>query len=71
MPQKIPALVGLHEVADLIGQPRNTVNVWRRRYDDFPAPVAALHMGQIYAGEDILAWLITRRPAIAERISNA
>jgi len=78
MPQKNPAplrwspeLVGLHDVADRIGQPRNTVNVWRRRYADFPAPVATLHMGQVYTWPDILAWLNTRRPAIAERISNA
>jgi hypothetical protein len=36
-----------------------TVHAWRRRYDDFPAPVARLRQALIWAWPDVERWAKT------------
>lgn len=50
-------LVGAAEIADRLGlaQPQ-TVHSWRRRYADFPAPVAQLQTALIWVWPDVEAW---------------
>lgn len=50
-------LVGAAEIAERVGLagPR-IVHDWRRRYPDFPAPVAILTMGLVWAWPDVEAW---------------
>ncbi len=53
----IEDIVGAAEIADRLGlaQPQ-TVHSWRRRYEDFPEPIAQLQTALIWAWPDVLAW---------------
>jgi hypothetical protein len=50
-------LVGTSEIAERLGVAHaETVHAWRRRYEDFPKPVAKLGIGLIWAWKDVEAW---------------
>ena len=50
-------LVGATEIADRLelAQPQ-TVHLWRRRYDDFPEPLAQLRQGYLWSWVEVQAW---------------
>jgi hypothetical protein len=50
-------LVGLIEIAQRAGVRRTQVSVWRTRHDDFPAPLADLAVGPVFAWEQVKRWL--------------
>jgi hypothetical protein len=53
-------LVGAAEIAERLGLAQvQTVHAWRRRYDDFPAPVARLRQALIWAWPDVERWAKT------------
>lgn len=49
-------LLATKEAADLLGVSRQRVLQLIDAYDDFPAPVAELSAGRIWAREDVEAW---------------
>jgi len=50
-------LVGAVEIAKRLGlSAPQVVYTWRKRYDDFPEPVATLAMGAVWAWQDVAAW---------------
>ena len=50
-------LVGAAEIAERLGLAQvQTVHTWRRRYDDFPEPVARLRQALIWSWPEIEAW---------------
>ncbi|MGH9177544.1 MAG: DNA-binding protein [Acidimicrobiales bacterium] len=50
-------LVGATEIAQRLGVARpQVVYSWRRRPLDFPAPVAKLSIGLVWAWPDVEAW---------------
>jgi chromosome partitioning protein len=49
-------LLGLAEVAELLGTPRQTIVNWRSRRPDFPPPLAELRSGPIWNRETVAAW---------------
>ena len=50
-------LVGAAEIAERLGLAQvQTVHTWRRRYDDFPVPVARLKQALIWSWPDVKAW---------------
>ena len=50
-------LVGAAEIAERLGLAQvQTVHTWRRRYDDFPVPVARLKQALIWSWPDVEAW---------------
>lgn len=53
-------LVGTAEIAERLGltDPR-TVHSWRRRYPDFPPPVATLKTALVWAWPDVERWART------------
>ncbi|RIK05406.1 MAG: hypothetical protein DCC49_12465 [Acidobacteria bacterium] len=53
-------LVGAAEIAERLGiaQPQ-TVHSWRRRYEDFPRPVATLKQAMIWSWSDVERWAKT------------
>ena len=59
MPKRVNVedLVGAAEIADRLGlaQPQ-TVHSWRRRYPDFPAPIAHLRTALIWSWPEIEHW---------------
>ena len=50
-------LVGAAEIAERLGNkdPR-VIHSWRRRYADFPAPVARLRQGLVWSWPDVRKW---------------
>ncbi len=50
-------LVGAAEIAERMGstQPR-TIHQWRRRYGDFPEPVARLRQALVWYWPDVEQW---------------
>ena len=50
-------LVGYIEIAQRAGVHRAVVTVWRRRHEDFPAPVAELKVGPVWWWPDVEKWL--------------
>lgn len=50
-------LVGSKEIADRLGLSHTeSVHTWRRRYPDFPQPVAELQVGLIWNWPDVALW---------------
>lgn len=50
-------LVGLSEIAERVKLSPQAVINWRKRYEDFPTPVATLKAGPVYRWSDIATWL--------------
>lgn len=65
-------LVGIPEIAELAGVQPNTVQMWRRRHDDFPAPIVELKMGPVWSWNDVGPWVERQlskgpgRPAVGD-----
>jgi hypothetical protein len=49
-------LVGVAEIAQMLGVSRQRVNAIVKRHDDFPAPQAELSAGRIWLKADVIAW---------------
>jgi hypothetical protein len=50
-------LVSASEIATRLGVKRpGVVHDWRRRYPDFPRPIARLALGYVWAWPDIEEW---------------
>jgi chromosome partitioning protein len=64
-------LLGLSEVAELLGVSRQTVSNWRQRREGFPAPIADLKSGPIWRRGAIIEWAETNGMPIAEPAPSA
>jgi predicted DNA-binding transcriptional regulator AlpA len=53
-------LVGVTEIANMVGMSRQAVSNWRRRHKDFPQPIADLNGGPVFHYKTIEQWLIKR-----------
>ena len=50
-------LVGASEIARRLGaKQRQAVHLWRKRYEDFPEPVATLDMGLVWYWPEVERW---------------
>lgn len=56
-------LVGVHEVAEMLGVSRQRVDRIVATDDSFPTPEAVLAAGRIWKRTDIEAWIKRRRPS--------
>lgn len=53
----VDQLVGAAEIAQRLGVTKpQTVHSWRRRYPEFPKPVAILKQAMVWAWPDVEAW---------------
>jgi hypothetical protein len=53
----VQGLVGATEIAERIGVSHpETVHAWRRRYPDFPKPVAKLKQAMVWYWPDVQRW---------------
>ena len=50
-------LVGVAEIAEMLGRTRQRVHQLIRENHDFPQPVAELSAGKIWLRQDIQAWV--------------
>lgn len=55
-------LVGISEIAARAHVHPSTPHQWRKRYQDFPAPLVTIGRERVYAWSDVLEWLERRRP---------
>jgi predicted DNA-binding transcriptional regulator AlpA len=54
---EVTDLVGAAEIAERLGlSHRETVHSWRRRYAEFPEPVAHLRQALVWSWRDVEAW---------------
>ncbi|HMF82075.1 MAG TPA: hypothetical protein VKI01_02230 [Acidimicrobiia bacterium] len=54
---EVDKLVGATEIADRLGIAHSeTIHLWRRRYEDFPEPVARLSTAVVWAWPDVERW---------------
>lgn len=49
-------IVGPAEIADLLGVHANTINAWKARDLDFPAPIRRLRGIDLWDRREVLAW---------------
>lgn len=68
-------LVGVAEIAQLVGVSRQRINELVRSDPDFPAPEAELAAGRIWTREDIERWMaarsLTKKGAVVTEIAGA
>ena len=63
------SLVSVAEIAARSARPVNTVQSWRRRHDDFPAPVASLATGPVWTWPVVERWINDRAaPSCGARV---
>jgi predicted nucleic acid-binding protein len=59
-PYEATGLVSVSELAARSGRSVNTIQSWRRRHPDFPAPNVELAAGPIWLWSDVSAWIDRR-----------
>ena len=60
-------LVSVAEIAQRTGHPTSTVQTWRRRYESFPGPLAALATGPIWDWDEVERWTQRHRAGETRR----
>ena len=53
-------IVGLSEIAEIADATTQTVNNWKRRYSNFPKPIAQVKAGEFYNKDSVINWLKRR-----------
>jgi hypothetical protein len=56
------SLVSVAEIAQRAGVAWSTVQSWRRRHADFPAPLVTLAAGPVWDWADVERWIAVPRP---------
>ena len=51
----------------MLGVQANTINQWRSRYSDFPAPLAQLSGGAIWDMNEVIAWADATKRNVLDR----
>jgi Z1 domain-containing protein/type III restriction/modification enzyme restriction subunit len=54
------SLIGIYEIAELADVSASAVANWRKRFSDFPAPLAELKSGPVFGESQIKRWLARR-----------
>lgn len=63
-------LVGVAEIADMLGVSRQRVNAIVQTHDDFPEPAAVLSAGRIWERSAIESWALQEGRDLATRDSD-
>src|SRR5215218_9059546 len=50
-------LVGVREIAEMLGVSRQRADQLSREYEDFPAPEVALYAGRVWLRSDVELWM--------------
>jgi hypothetical protein len=56
-------LIGVYEIAEMAGVSPSAVTNWRKRFSDFPRPLAELKSGPVFGEAQVKLWL-ARREAV-------
>lgn len=63
-------LVAIDEVAKIAGVSRQAVANWRKRFGNFPSPVAEWAAGPLFRRSQVRSWLRKRRVLLANVLST-
>jgi hypothetical protein len=61
-------LIGVYEIAELANVSPSAVANWRKRFADFPAPLAELKSGPVFGESEIKLWLARRQAGDAQEV---
>lgn len=61
-------LIGIYEIAELANVSPSAVANWRKRFQDFPAPLAELKSGPVFGESQIKLWLARRQATDSQEI---
>jgi Z1 domain-containing protein len=61
-------LIGIYEIAEMANVSASAVANWRKRFSDFPAPLAELRSGPVFGESQIKLWLARREADGAEAV---
>src|SRR5258708_15079469 len=62
------SLIGVFEIAEIANVSPSAVGNWRKRFSDFPAPLAELKSGPVFEENQIKLWLAKRQATDAPEI---
>ncbi len=62
----MPELVGVAEIAQMLGITRQRVNAIVQTHEDFPDPEAVLTAGRIWRHDAVVAWATANGRTISE-----
>src|SRR5262249_2803350 len=54
-------LIGVYEIAELANVSPSAVANWRKRFSDFPSPLAELKSGPVFGESEVKIWLARRQ----------
>ena len=57
------SLIGVFEIAEIANVSASAVANWRKRFSDFPTPLAELKSGPVFAEDQVKLWLARRQAA--------
>lgn len=60
-------ILGLAEIAAMLGVKKQVVTNWKSRKASFPKPMAILKSGPIWSQEAIAGWIEAERKRISDR----
>lgn len=55
MAERLPTMIGIYEIAELLNVNRQRVHELAKR-TDFPEPALVLHMGRVWLKAEVIAW---------------
>src|SRR6267378_1388787 len=55
------SLIGIYEIAEMANVGASAVANWRKRFPDFPAPLAELKSGPVFGESQVKLWLARRQ----------
>ncbi len=61
-------LIGIYEVAEMANVSASAVANWRRRFSDFPTPLAELKSGPVFGESQIKMWLARRHASDSQEV---
>ena len=62
-----PSIVGVFEIAELASVGPSAVANWRKRFDDFPSPLAELKSGPVFDENQVRLWLAKRHRKVEQK----
>src|SRR5712691_9815032 len=62
------SLIGLYEIAEMANVSPSAVANWRKRFTDFPTPLAELKSGPVFGESEIKRWLARRKASDSQEV---
>ena len=62
------SLIGIYEVAEMANVSPSAVANWRKRFPDFPQPLAELKSGPVFGESEVKLWLARRQASDSQEV---